>query len=376
MKTRTMKKYLERVDQTMNQRRVVLISGAVVGALSVALAVAGNPANMGICVACFIRDIAGGLGLHRAEVVQYLRPEIPGFILGSMLAAMATGEFRARGGSSPVLRFVLGFFVIIGALVFLGCPLRMILRLAGGDLNAVFGIIGFAAGIWVGAILLRRGFTLGRSSRVSIGNALVLPILSAFLLILVIATPAFIFASSKGPGSAHAPVLWALVAGLVVGALAQRSRLCLAGGIRDLILIRDPHLFSGFAAIFVVSFALNLISGRFKLGFEGQPVAHTDWMWNFLSMATVGLGAALLGGCPLRQCILAGEGDTDGVMAFLGMLVGAAFAHNWGIASSAAGPTANGKTATIVALVVMAVIGYMGIDASRRPNQKQTAKEA
>ena len=181
----------------MNQRRVVLISGAVVGALSVALAVAGNPANMGICVACFIRDIAGGLGLHRAEVVQYLRPEIPGFILGSMLAAMATGEFRARGGSSPVLRFVLGFFVIIGALVFLGCPLRMILRLAGGDLNAVFGIVGFAAGIWVGAILLRRGFTLGRSSRVSIGNALVLPILSAFLLILVIATPAFIFASSR-----------------------------------------------------------------------------------------------------------------------------------------------------------------------------------
>jgi len=360
----------------MNQRRVVLISGAVVGALSVALTVAGNPANMGICVACFIRDIAGGLGLHRAEVVQYLRPEIPGFILGSMLAAVATGEFRARGGSSPVLRFVLGFFVIIGALVFLGCPLRMILRLAGGDLNAVFGIVGFAAGIWVGAILLRRGFTLGRSSRVSIGNALVLPILSAFLLILVIAMPAFIFASSKGPGSAHAPVLWALVAGLVVGALAQRSRLCLAGGIRDLILIRDPHLFSGFAAIFVVSLALNLISGRFKLGFEGQPVAHTDWMWNFLSMATVGLGAALLGGCPLRQCILAGEGDTDGVMAFLGMLVGSAFAHNWGIASSAAGPTANGKTATIVALVVMAVIGYMGVDASRRPNQKQTAKEA
>ncbi|HON41692.1 MAG TPA: YedE family putative selenium transporter, partial [Bacillota bacterium] len=160
----------------MNQRRVVLIAGAVVGALSVALTATGNPANMGICIACFIRDIAGGLGLHRAEVVQYLRPEVPGFIIGSMLAALAAGEFRARGGSSPVLRFVLGFFVIIGALVFLGCPLRMILRLAGGDLNAVFGVLGFTVGIWAGVFFLRRGFTLGRSSRMSIGNAMVLPI--------------------------------------------------------------------------------------------------------------------------------------------------------------------------------------------------------
>ncbi len=359
----------------MNQHRVVLIAGAVVGALSVALTAAGNPANMGICVVCFIRDIAGGLGLHRAEAVQYLRSEIPGFIIGSMMAALAAGEFRARAGSSPVLRFVLGFFVMIGALVFLGCPLRMILRLAGGDLNSVLGILGFTAGIWAGAFFLRRGFTLGRSSRVSAGNAMALPILSVFLLVLVVAAPAFIFASSKGPGSAHAPVLWALVAGLVVGALAQRSRLCLAGGIRDLILIRDPHLFNGFGAIFSVSLALNLISGRFKLGFEGQPVAHSDGLWNFASMATVGLGAVLLGGCPLRQCVLAGEGDADAVMAFLGMLVGAAFAHNWGIASSPAGPTANGEIATVVALVVMSIIGYIGAEAFRQPNQQRTARE-
>jgi len=38
----------------------------------------GNPGNMGICVACFERDIAGAVGLHRAAVVQYMRPEIIG----------------------------------------------------------------------------------------------------------------------------------------------------------------------------------------------------------------------------------------------------------------------------------------------------------
>lgn len=39
-------------------------------------------------MACFERDIAGALGLHRAEVVQYIRPEIIGFVLGATLAAL------------------------------------------------------------------------------------------------------------------------------------------------------------------------------------------------------------------------------------------------------------------------------------------------
>jgi len=44
--------------------------------------------------------------------------------------------------------------VVIGALVFLGCPLRMILRLGGGDLNAVVGLIGFVIGIFIGIIFI------------------------------------------------------------------------------------------------------------------------------------------------------------------------------------------------------------------------------
>jgi hypothetical protein len=58
------------------------------------------------------------------------------------------------------------------------------------------------------------------------------------------------------------------------------------------------------------------------------------------------------------------------------MLVGAAFAHNWSIASSPAGPTANGRIAIVVALVVMAIIGYMGAETSGKPNQQRTAGEA
>ena len=65
-----------------------MIAGAVIGALAALLVKFGNPGNMGICVACFTRDIAGALGLHRASVVQYLRPEIGGFVIGAFLSAL------------------------------------------------------------------------------------------------------------------------------------------------------------------------------------------------------------------------------------------------------------------------------------------------
>ena len=86
----------------------IIVVGAVIGLIAVWLQKLGNPANMGICVACFERDVAGGLGLHRAAIVQYLRPEIMGLVLGSLVAAIAMREFKPRGGSAPIVRFVLG----------------------------------------------------------------------------------------------------------------------------------------------------------------------------------------------------------------------------------------------------------------------------
>ena len=134
----------------------IIIVGAVIGLIAVWLQKLGNPANMGICVACFERDVAGGLGLHRAAIVQYLRPEIMGLVLGSLAAAIATREFKPRGGSAPIVRFVLGMIAAMGALVFLGCPWRAILRLAGGDGNAILGLAGLATGISVRDALFQK----------------------------------------------------------------------------------------------------------------------------------------------------------------------------------------------------------------------------
>ena len=94
----------------------------------------------------------------------------------------------------------------------------------------------------------------------------------------------------------------------------------------------------------------------FTLGFAEQPVAHTDGLWNFLGMLLVGFGCVLLGGCPLRQLVLAGEGSSDSAVTILGLLAGAAFCHNFGLASSGNGPTANGKIAVVIGIAVALVV--------------------
>ena len=135
----------------------IVLAGVVIGILASLLVFFGNPVNMGFCIACFLRDTAGALGLHSAAPVQYIRPEIIGLVLGSFLLALTRKELSARGGSAPLTRFVLGFFVMIGCLMFLGCPFRMILRLAGGDLNALVGLGGFVCGSLAGVFFLNRG---------------------------------------------------------------------------------------------------------------------------------------------------------------------------------------------------------------------------
>ncbi len=340
--------------------------GGVIGILAILLQYLGNPANMGICVACFERDIAGSIGLHRAAVVQYLRPEIIGFVLGSFLTALLFREFRARGGSSPLTRYVLGVVAMIGALVFLGCPWRVMLRLAGGDGNAIFGFLGLFGGVWIGTLFFKNGYTLGRTAGQNPAVGYLLPLIMLGLLILrLIFTPVegqtqsgILWYSLKGPGAAHASVFISLLIGLLVGFLAQRSRFCTMGALRDLILFRQIHLFSGLLALMATALLANVFLGQFKPGFTGQPVAHTQALWNFAGMVVAGFAFALAGGCPGRQLFLAGEGDSDAGLFALGMITGAAISHNFGLASSPDGIGPHGMAAVIIGLMVCLATGF------------------
>ncbi len=343
----------------------IIIVGVVIGVLASLLQFWGNPVNMGICVACFIRDITGALGLHRAPVVQYLRPEIIGFVLGSFGAAYIFKEFRPRLGSAPIVRFFLGIFAMIGALIFLGCPWRAVLRLAGGDWNAIFGLLGLVAGIWIGTRFLKGGYNLGAAHKTYTAAGWILPITMVGLLVLMFFNPKIseeaqsgvLFYSLEGPGSMHAPLIISLVVGLGIGFLAQRSRFCTMGAIRDLILFRQAHLLTGFISLTVAAFVTNLIINQFNPGFLEQPVAHTMHLWNFAGMALAGLAFSLAGGCPGRQLFLSGEGDGDAAIFVVGMIVGAGIAHNFGLASSADGATSAGMIAVVIGLIACSLIG-------------------
>ncbi len=363
---------LERITRFFASSPGIIIAGALIGIGGVALQQLGNPPNMGICAACFQRDIAGALGLHRASAVQYIRPEIIGFVLGALLAALLFREFRPRGGSAPLVRFVLGAFAMIGALAFLGCPWRAMFRLAGGDFNALTGIAGLALGIAGGVFFLARGYSLGRAQRMPASGGLVMPLAMVGLLLLLVLRPRFgdggpIFFSEKGPGSMHAPLLVSIGVGLLVGFLAQRTRFCTMGAIRDVFLMRDTHLLRGVLALLAAAFVANLVLGKTDFGFSGQPISHTSHLWNFLGMALAGLAFALGGGCPGRQLFLSGEGDGDAGVFVLGMVTGAAFSHNFALAGNAGavvdgahragGLAAPGQVAVVLGLVACVLVG-------------------
>lgn len=348
-----------------SSKKMLWASGAMLGGIAALLAYFGNPKNMAICVACFIRDTAGAMKFHQAEAVQYLRPEIVGFVAGAFLIALITKEYRSSAGSSPMIRFLLGVMMMIGSLVFLGCPLRMVIRMAAGDLNAYIALIGFVLGVATGSLALKKGFSLGRAHETKKSGGWVLPVILVGLLLLSVTTT-LMASSESGPGSMRAPILLSLAGGLLFGAIAQKCRACFAGSVRDILLLKNFDLISVIGGFFVVMLIYNIATGGFHFSFSGQPVAHAQHIWNLLGMYVVGFAAVLAGGCPLRQLVLAGQGSSDSAITFLGMFVGAAVCHNFGLAAAAAnaetnapgGPAAAGKAAVLLCIVILLAIGF------------------
>lgn len=352
-----------------------VISAAIIGLVSVVLVRLGNPPNMGICAACFVRDTAGGINLFAGPApLQYLRPEIPGFILGAFAAALVFKDFRASGGSSPLIRFVLAAFVMIGAMVFLGCPIRLMVRLGGGDYATTgIGLAGLLVGAGAASLCIRSGFSLGRGSDQSRFAGMAAPLLALGLLGFILLLAYGKNGDPKGLLETKwaAPLLAAFALAFLAGLFAQRSRFCTVGGFRDAYLAGDFRLLSGYGALLVAIVAGNLIvdacwPGSVKqFQFGAAPIAHSEHLWNFLGMVLVGWGAVLLGGCPFRQLIAAGQGSSDAGVVILGMMFGAAFCHNFGLAAkpataeAAGGPGPAGMTAVGVGIAICLAAGLL-----------------
>jgi uncharacterized protein len=355
-------------------RWLIIVSGLVIGSVAAFLVYLGDPGNTGMAATCFLRDIAGALVLHEHIGFQYIRPEIIGVVLGAMGAAFAFREFKPRGGSSPLVRFFLAMLLMVGALTFLGCPTRVILRLAGGDLGAIAGILGLALGIFIGVIFLKRGFDLSRVVAQPAIAGWIMPVFMLLLLAAVIFKPSVIAFSTEGFGAYHPIWYISLVGGLIVGVFMQRSRLCFMGAWRDIFIIKNTYLMTGVVAAFIATLVVNLLLGQFNMGsamdftpfpFQtsignvDQAMSQPAQIWNFMGMILVGITATMLGACPLRQIVLSGTGDTDAGVVVMGFIVGSALVRNLG-ASSCGGALAEfGPVAVMGSLVVVVAFGFL-----------------
>ena len=83
-----------------NEKMTIAAAGVLIGLIAAMLVFFGNPVNMGFCIACFLRDTSGALGLHSAAAVQYIRPEIIGLVLGEA-SSMLFGIFAVSTERRP-----------------------------------------------------------------------------------------------------------------------------------------------------------------------------------------------------------------------------------------------------------------------------------
>jgi YedE family putative selenium metabolism protein len=263
----------------------------------------------------------------------------------------------------------------IGALVFLGCPFRMLQRLGGGDLNAVVGLGGFLAGVGVGVIFEKLGYSAGKTSVIPrpVGLPAILLAIGAIVMFLMGAVPA-------GPkpyetsGPPHA--VWCAAFGIAIGAgvLLSLTGFCAVSAGRQV--FTGPKKMLIGATLLVLGYGVfEAATGKFKMSFDGQPVAHTDHLWNVLSMALVGLTGVLAGGCPVRLIVLSGEGNGDAMVTAAGVLVGGAASHGLGLASTGAGPTQNGEVAVVVGLGVCGAYALLATIGQRRATKSTTESE-
>ena len=344
---------MKRIKISITQAVWIASAGTILGIIAAVLTKLGNPLDGGITVSCFERDIAGALGLHQMLTLSYIRPEIIGIVLGAFLVSFFKGSFRPVGGSSTILRFFISVLVTFGLFVFIGCPLRLCLRLGGGDPAALPALLGLITGVWLGTLFLKKGFTLGRECETTKSNGIAFHFFILFLLILLFLRPDFIVMSKEG----YAPLFISLLAGTLIGILGQRTKLCFVSGFRNFILIKDVSLLVGFFFVIISVFIANLLLGQSHMGIH--IIGSSDLFWNFMSMLLVGFGSIMLGGCPFRQLILASQGNTDSAVSVFGIIIGSAISHNFFLAYIAGSVNVNGKIAVVLGIFVLVIIGFL-----------------
>jgi uncharacterized protein len=328
-----------------------------VGLFAAILVSSGNPGNMGICGACFLRDLAGALGMTTAaKAPAVFRPELAGIVLGATALALIRRRFVARSGSYAAARFGFGVVMAIAALVFLGCPFRLLQRLGGGDLHAWVALPGFVAGVLCATFFERRSYRIGATRPAPTPVGLVGPLVFAGLL------TAYLFGALKGAGPdgigppPRADWRMSIVFSLSAGIVLSGGGFCAIASVRSAFGPSRVHLYAALALIAGYALPSAFIGKTATWSFDGAPVAHGDALWNLVAAFTLGAVGAFAGGCPVRQLVMTGEGNGDAFATVAGIVVGGGAAHTFGFVSAAAtaehpgGATPAGKIALLAGL--------------------------
>ncbi len=149
-------------------RPTAVTYGFVAAILAVGVQVVFNvqpPPAYGICMACHTRDIvnwilrlAAGVNWEIAPVSIALPLLTPlGVYLGATIAARRNREQRSVSLGHPWRSLVFGVLVMNAAIIALGCPTRLLLLGASGEVLGLLGVVGVIAGIVAGTQLLKMG---------------------------------------------------------------------------------------------------------------------------------------------------------------------------------------------------------------------------
>jgi YedE family putative selenium metabolism protein len=215
------------------------------------------------------------------------------------------------------------------------------------------------AGVGSAMLLEARGYSVGRTAPAPAAVGLLAPAAALLLLALFLAGGVLRGPGpGEGGGPAHAAWGIALAVGLGAGAALSATGFCAVSAARQVFRGPRPMLLAAVALVLAYG-GVAAATGRWRGGFEGQPVAHAEHLWNFLALFMVGAAGALAGGCPVRMMVMAGEGNGDALVGTAGIAAGGALAHSLGVASSGAGTTPAGRWLVILGIPLVLLYGFL-----------------
>jgi len=138
-----------------------------------------------------------------------------------------------------------------------------------------------------------------------------------------------------------------IVLGILIGWLGQRSGFCSIGGFRDFFMFRHTRLLNGYLALIAGAFIGYLVfwlitPSAFEHFFwlltsgftpvPGAPAGLSPLAYVILAVIggiAIGIIGVILGGCPLRQCVMTSEGNIRSLFFVIGMCIGSVVFTLW-----------------------------------------------